>query len=245
MGRERLDDRGSALPPHPRLRVPLGPWWGTDDFLGLSGARGRVSTPQWSSPIALIQKGDWCGSERICTRSTRTAGALTVTTRHFLTNASAPPRDEFGRAIDRGQLNGDPLAALGLVLAAKRAGRIASARLVLEHLRDVGMYLSDTVLDRVLRQVGELPPLAARTLHSASGNSLERTTRTPHAPHPKRIQGIRRIARLLASERIGIRLFGARLDDCISGSNLDRLLARVESVANPAERNLTIFLCEL
>ncbi len=44
---------------------------------------------------------------------------------------------------------------LGLVLAAKRAGRITSARLVLEHLRDVGMYLSDTVLDRVLRQVGE------------------------------------------------------------------------------------------
>ena len=86
-GSRRLDSSGSAPPP--RLRGPLGPWWGTDDFLGLERARGRVSTPQGSSPIALIQKGDWCGSERICTRSTRTAGALTVTTRHFLTNASA------------------------------------------------------------------------------------------------------------------------------------------------------------
>lgn len=51
---------------------------------------------------------------------------------------------------------GIPLrGTLGLVLSAKRAGRITSARLVLEHLRDVGMYLSDNVLDRVLRQVGE------------------------------------------------------------------------------------------
>ena len=49
----------------PALRGPLGPWWDTDDFLGLLGARGRVSTPLWSSPIALIQKGDWCGSEPI------------------------------------------------------------------------------------------------------------------------------------------------------------------------------------
>lgn len=51
---------------------------------------------------------------------------------------------------------GIPLrGTLGLVLAAKRAGRIESARRVLEHLRDLGMYLSDGVLERVLRQVGE------------------------------------------------------------------------------------------
>ncbi len=50
---------------NPRLRGPLGPGKGTDDFLGFVRTRDRVSTPQGSSPIALIQKGDWCGSEFI------------------------------------------------------------------------------------------------------------------------------------------------------------------------------------
>lgn len=44
---------------------------------------------------------------------------------------------------------------LGLVLAAKQEGRIAAARPLLEQLRSNGMYLSDAVLNRVLRQVGE------------------------------------------------------------------------------------------
>lgn len=44
---------------------------------------------------------------------------------------------------------------VGLVLAAKQAGRIAAARPLLENLRTNGMYLSDAVLNRALRWVGE------------------------------------------------------------------------------------------
>lgn len=44
---------------------------------------------------------------------------------------------------------------LGLVLAARRDGRISAARPLLEYLRLAGMYLSDDVVDRALREVGE------------------------------------------------------------------------------------------
>ncbi len=51
---------------------------------------------------------------------------------------------------------GIPLrGTVGLVLAAKQAGRLDAARPVLERLRDSGMYLSDAVLQRALRLVGE------------------------------------------------------------------------------------------
>jgi predicted nucleic acid-binding protein len=51
---------------------------------------------------------------------------------------------------------GVPLrGTVGLVLAAKQAGRIPAARPVLEQLRDRGMYLSDAVLQRALRLVDE------------------------------------------------------------------------------------------
>lgn len=44
---------------------------------------------------------------------------------------------------------------VGLVLAAKQAGRVAAARPILERLRDHGMYLSDVVVEKALRWVGE------------------------------------------------------------------------------------------
>lgn len=44
---------------------------------------------------------------------------------------------------------------VGLVLAAKQAGRLPVARSVLERLRDNGMCLADPVLQRALRFVGE------------------------------------------------------------------------------------------
>jgi predicted nucleic acid-binding protein len=44
---------------------------------------------------------------------------------------------------------------LGLVLTAKRRGRISQARPVLERLRHAGMYLSDHVMNQALRLVGE------------------------------------------------------------------------------------------
>ena len=44
---------------------------------------------------------------------------------------------------------------LGLVLVAKQRGRIKTARPVLEAMRESGMYLSDSVLNRALALVGE------------------------------------------------------------------------------------------
>jgi predicted nucleic acid-binding protein len=44
---------------------------------------------------------------------------------------------------------------LGLALIAKQRGRIPSARLILEQLRQGGMYLSDHVMDEALARVGE------------------------------------------------------------------------------------------
>ena len=44
---------------------------------------------------------------------------------------------------------------LAIVLAAKSAGRIASARSVVDRLRRDGMYLSDRVVERALREVDE------------------------------------------------------------------------------------------
>ncbi len=44
---------------------------------------------------------------------------------------------------------------LGLVLIAKQRKLIPAARPVLEQLRQAGMYLSDSVLNRALEKVGE------------------------------------------------------------------------------------------
>lgn len=51
---------------------------------------------------------------------------------------------------------GIPLrGTLGLILTAKRRGRIPQARPVLERLRQAGMYLSDRVMSQALTLVGE------------------------------------------------------------------------------------------
>jgi len=44
---------------------------------------------------------------------------------------------------------------LGLVLIAKQRGRIEQARPIVEEMRRAGMWLSDAVLNRALRRVGE------------------------------------------------------------------------------------------
>lgn len=54
------------------------------------------------------------------------------------------------------QSTGIPVrGTLGLVLLGKKQGVLPAARPVLEELRDSGMYLSDRILDRALRWVGE------------------------------------------------------------------------------------------
>jgi hypothetical protein len=93
----------------PRLRGPLGPWQGTDDFLGFVRTGGRVSLPNGNSPMALIHKGGWCGSEsirrlpnekrrRVCGDGTALRGMTERVSGH----------EKIGRANDRGQLNGGP-----------------------------------------------------------------------------------------------------------------------------------------
>jgi predicted nucleic acid-binding protein len=47
------------------------------------------------------------------------------------------------------------IGTLGLVLLAKRVGRIPLARPVVERLRASGMYLSDVVINQALGRVGE------------------------------------------------------------------------------------------
>jgi predicted nucleic acid-binding protein len=47
------------------------------------------------------------------------------------------------------------IGTLGLVLLAKRIGRISFARPVVDRLRRSGMYLSDSVINEALAQVGE------------------------------------------------------------------------------------------
>ncbi|MBI4618153.1 MAG: DUF3368 domain-containing protein [Planctomycetes bacterium] len=44
---------------------------------------------------------------------------------------------------------------LGLVLLAKSRGAVSSARPIVEELRRAGLYLSDSVMDRILALVGE------------------------------------------------------------------------------------------
>ncbi len=59
----------------PELSRPLGPWWGTDNCLGLPGARGRVPMPNPHGLSGLIRRGDWCGSELSVTFAERTDDA--------------------------------------------------------------------------------------------------------------------------------------------------------------------------
>ena len=47
------------------------------------------------------------------------------------------------------------IGTLGVVLRAKRRGVIAAARPVIEHLRRVGMYASDQLIERALAHLGE------------------------------------------------------------------------------------------
>jgi hypothetical protein len=63
-----------------------------------------------SSPTALIQRGDLRGSESIRDLATRTAGALAVPKWRFPADTRVFGCEKKGRAIDRGQLNGDPAA---------------------------------------------------------------------------------------------------------------------------------------
>ncbi len=47
------------------------------------------------------------------------------------------------------------IGTLGVVLRAKRRGVIEMARPVIEHLRRVGLYASDSLIERALTHLGE------------------------------------------------------------------------------------------
>lgn len=47
------------------------------------------------------------------------------------------------------------IGTIGVILRAKRRGLIAAARPVIEHLRRVGLYASDSLIERALAHLGE------------------------------------------------------------------------------------------
>lgn len=63
--------------------------------------------------------------------------------------------DDMAGRLCAASLNIPVRGTLGLVLAAKRNGRIEAARPVAERLLQTGMYLSKRVLDEALNLVGE------------------------------------------------------------------------------------------
>ena len=73
--------------------------------------------------------------------------------RHFADSAAVI--DDLAGRRCAGALGLTLRGTVGLVLAAKQAGRLQAARPVLERLRDNGMYLSDATLNRSLTRVGE------------------------------------------------------------------------------------------
>ena len=85
-------------------------WQGTEAFLGLRTARGRVSVPtKGHSPSALIQKGDWCGSATRPPPSERKPTVRSRTRQRASRQniGSRLRRERKKRPFDRGQLNGD------------------------------------------------------------------------------------------------------------------------------------------
>jgi len=102
--------------------LALGPIWGSRATAPVPApaARldlGRVPTIFWGSnepgagcgPIALIQKGGWCGSEfirRLPNENRRRARGNGAEPHG--TNESVSGHEKIERAIDRGQLNGGP-----------------------------------------------------------------------------------------------------------------------------------------
>ena len=63
--------------------------------------------------------------------------------------------DDLAARTCAAELGVKVLGTLGLVIRAKRLGLIVAARPVMLELRAGGMHLSDRVLDRALREVGE------------------------------------------------------------------------------------------
>ena len=85
-------------------------WQGTEAFLGLRAATGRVSVPtKGDSPSALIQKGDWCGSATRPTPRERKPKVRSRTGQRASRQdiGSRRRRERKKRPFDRGQLNGD------------------------------------------------------------------------------------------------------------------------------------------
>ena len=135
-----------------------------------------------------------------------------------------------------------------------RLGRLELAILVGDYAmgRDSGCIDLVSVGDIDQRNLADLrqdraPPGSPDPRPGANRRRLQAScARTFRPTPPGAVEGrvIRRVARKVAGERLGIRAFGVRLDDCNSRTNLDRLLARVDSVANPVEGTVRAFLCD-
>ena len=83
-------------------------------FSGAPMSQGPGAYPARGSPSVLIQKGDWCGSERTRHRRHENTRRVSVQSTRFAaerTIAATPRCEQIDRAIDRGQLNGDNILA--------------------------------------------------------------------------------------------------------------------------------------
>ena len=108
--------------------------------------------PSTDPTVQALNRTPWLREIDPGPLSSRVASVLSLALAHR--ECVAVVDDRAGRRC--AETLGIPLlGTLGLVLKAKRKGIIPAARPVVERLKDAGMYLSASVLDRALAVVGE------------------------------------------------------------------------------------------
>ena len=163
-------------------------WQGTEAFLGLRAATGRVSVPtKGDSPSALIQKGDWCGSAtrppprerkpKVRSRTGQRASRQDIGSRRR--------RERKKRPFDRGQLNGDtPRPKLDTVRGAQPN---TSAACSSTHAGP-----SASIFNRLACFCAEATPLLTNASNATRSSSLSRTMHIFNSPAPLWIIHIKR-----------------------------------------------------
>ena len=114
----------------------------------VAAARVRLARAQWlqecyaRTPLPSLPEALGAGERAVLEQ------ALT------LEEAQVVSDDLVARRAAR-QLGLTPIGTLGILLVAKRAGAISSLSECLQTLREMGMYLSDALVMRVLAEAGE------------------------------------------------------------------------------------------
>jgi predicted nucleic acid-binding protein len=108
-------------------------------FVSLSGARVEADVPV-SSDVAAWSLGR--GESQVITLAGVIPGSRTVL-------------DDLAARRCAQSLGLPVIGTLGIVLRAKRKGVITAARPIVEHLRRVGLYASDALIEQALAHLGE------------------------------------------------------------------------------------------